>query len=108
MMSNEHARPRHHVTLTEVATHLGVAPSTVSNAYNRPDQLSPALRERILATAAELGYAGPDPLGRNLRLRQAGAIGVLFPARLSDAFADPAATVFLEGLTAVAERSGYG
>jgi DNA-binding LacI/PurR family transcriptional regulator len=91
-----------------VARALGVSPSTVSNAYNRPDQLSPALRERILAAAAQLGYAGPDPLGRNLRLRQAGAIGVLFPARLSDAFADPAATVFLEGLTAVAERSGYG
>ena len=42
-----------------VARDLGVSPSTVSNAYNRPDQLSPALRERVLSTAAKLGYAGP-------------------------------------------------
>ena len=39
---------------------------TVSNAFSRPDQLSAALREKILATAAELGYAGPDPAARTL------------------------------------------
>jgi DNA-binding LacI/PurR family transcriptional regulator len=96
------------VTGATVARALGISPSTVSNAYNRPDQLSPALRESILAAADRLGYAGPDPLGRSLRRRHAGAIGVLFSERLSDAFADPAATVFLEGLSAVAEEAGYG
>jgi DNA-binding LacI/PurR family transcriptional regulator len=101
-------KDRSRVTGATVARVLGISPSTVSNAYNRPDQLSPALRERILAAAAELGYAGPDPLGRNLRRRRAGAIGVLFSERLSDAFADPAATVFLEGLSSVAEEAGYG
>jgi DNA-binding LacI/PurR family transcriptional regulator len=99
---------RRRSTGATVARAVGVSPSTVSNAYNRPDQLSPALRERIFAAAARLGYAGPDPLGRNLRRRRAGAIGVLFSERLSYAFADPAATVFLEGLTAVAEDAGYG
>jgi DNA-binding LacI/PurR family transcriptional regulator len=99
---------RARVTGATVAQALGVSPSTVSNAYNRPDQLSPALRERILAAAVQLGYAGPDPLGRNLRRRRAGAIGVLFSERLSDAFADPAATVFLEGLGSAAEEAGYG
>ena len=96
------------VTGAIVAKELGVSPSTVSNAYNRPDQLSHVLRERILAAAGRLGYAGPDPLGRSLRRRHAGAIGVLFSERLSHAFADPAATVFLEGLSAVAEDAGYG
>jgi DNA-binding LacI/PurR family transcriptional regulator len=38
-------------TLQTVADHLGVSRATVSNAYNRPDQLSPALRERVLAAA---------------------------------------------------------
>ena len=99
---------RRRVTGATVAGELGISPSTVSNAYNRPDQLSAALRERVLTAADRLGYAGPDPLGRNLRRRRAGAIGVLFSERLSDAFADPAATVFLEGLSAVAEEAEYG
>ena len=55
------------VTLATVAEALGVSAMTVSNAYNRPDKLSPELRERILAKADELGYAGPNVLARSLR-----------------------------------------
>ncbi|MDQ3923924.1 MAG: LacI family DNA-binding transcriptional regulator, partial [Actinomycetota bacterium] len=51
------------VTLTRIAEVVGVSPMTVSNAYNRPDQLSEALRERIFETARKLGYHGPDPVG---------------------------------------------
>src|SRR5204863_2349682 len=91
-------------TLAHVAAHLGVSPSTVSNAYNRPDQLSPALRERVLLTAAELGYAGPDPVARSLRSGRAGAIGVVFPERVAYAFDDPAAVRFLQGLSHAADE----
>ena len=52
------------VTLQTVADHVGVSRTTVSNAYNRPDQLGDELRERILAAADELGYRGPDAAGR--------------------------------------------
>ena len=38
-------------TLASIAADLGVSRTTVSNAYNHPDQLSPALRRRILAHA---------------------------------------------------------
>jgi len=38
-------------TLRDVARTLGVSVATVSNAYNRPDQLSEDLRDRILAAA---------------------------------------------------------
>lgn len=103
-----HRQQTRRITGATVAEAVGVSPSTVSNAYNRPDQLSAELRERILAAADQLGYPGPDPLGRNLRLRQAPAIGVLFSERLSDVFADPAATAFLEGLTSVIEKTGHG
>ena len=48
------------MTLATVAEALGVSAMTVSNAYNRPEKLSPELRERILAKADELGYAGPE------------------------------------------------
>ena len=62
------ARPRK-PTLDTVAGVVGVSRATVSNAYNRPDQLSAALRERILAAALDLGYAGPDPVARSLATR---------------------------------------
>jgi len=90
--------------MVAVARLLGVSPSTVSNAYNRPDQLSPALRERVLRTAAELGYAGPDPVARSLRSGRAGAIGVIFAERLPYAFDDPAAVRFLQGLSQAADE----
>jgi len=95
-------------TLTSLARALGVSPSTVSNAFNRPDQLSPALRQRILAAAREAGFAGPDPVARSLRRGSAGAIGVLFTESLAYAFTDPAAVVTLGGLAGVVAEDGLG
>jgi DNA-binding LacI/PurR family transcriptional regulator len=94
------------VTLQTLADRLGISRTSASNAFNRPDQLNPALRERVLAVAAELGYAGPDPRGRALRSGRAGAIGVLLTEQLSYAFADPAAVATLRGLAEEAERVG--
>jgi DNA-binding LacI/PurR family transcriptional regulator len=94
------------VTLQTLADALGVSRTTASNAFNRPDQLNPALRERVLALAAELGYAGPDPAGRALRSGRAGAIGVLLTEQLSYAFGDPAAVATLRGLAIEAEQAG--
>lgn len=94
-----HPRP----TLADVAAHAGVSRTTVSNAYNRPDQLSEDSRRRVLAAAAALGYAGPDPLARSLRTRSADVVGLIFSARLSRAFSDPAAVEFLEGVAEVCE-----
>lgn len=93
------------VTIADVARALGIAPATVSNAYNRPDQLSPALRERVFATAAALGYQ-PNPAARGLRRGRSGAIGVLSSYRLSYAFSDPAYVQFLRGVVGVAETEG--
>ena len=69
-------------TLASLAAELGVSRTTVSNAYNRPDQLAPATRERILAAAAARGYAGPDPTARSLRTRRQGSVGVLLTEHL--------------------------
>ncbi|MFC5266550.1 LacI family DNA-binding transcriptional regulator [Kribbella qitaiheensis] len=92
------------VTIKTVAQAVGVSPSTVSNAYNKPDQLSAAMRERILAKAKELGYAGPDASARALRSGKVGAVGVLFTDKLAYAFSDPYAVGFLAGLAEVAEE----
>ena len=95
-------------TLQTVADTVGVSRSTVSNAYGRPDQLSPELRERILTAARELGYSGPNPSARSLRRGRAGAIGVLFTDVLSYAFRDPFAVQFLQGLAESAEQHSTG
>ncbi|MDG4788939.1 LacI family DNA-binding transcriptional regulator [Micromonospora sp. WMMD1102] len=95
-------------TLQTVADAVGVSRSTVSNAYSRPDQLSPALREKIHEAARRLGYPGPDPTARSLRRGRVGAIGVLFTSALSYAFTDPYAVQFLRGVAESAERHGSG
>src|SRR5918994_327282 len=81
---------------------------TVSNAYNRPDKLSPALRNRVFATAKRLGYSGPDPLAATLRRGLVGAFGLLFDDPLPYAFTDPAAVLFFEGIAAVCEEERVG
>jgi DNA-binding LacI/PurR family transcriptional regulator len=105
------ARPlnaRRPATLASLAAELGVSRTTVSNAYNRPDQLSPELRRRVLETARRLGYPGPDPVARSLRTRQAGAVGLLLTEAMTYAFSDPAALGFLEGLALACEEVGRG
>lgn len=96
------------VTLKTIANELGVSPMTVSNAYNRPEKLSPALRERVLATAKRLGYSGPDPVAATLRRGRVGALGLLFDDPLPYAFVDPASVLFFEGIAAVCERERVG
>lgn len=91
-------------TLQTIADELGVSRSTVSNAYSRPDQLSPELRARIFAAAERLGYSGPNPTARSLRRGKVDAIGVLLTANLSMAFTDPYAVAYLRGLAEAAER----
>ena len=96
------------VTLRTVAQEAGVSVSTVSNAYNKPDQLSAEVRTRVLDTAKRLGYAGPDPAARSLRSQRAGAIGLLLTERLSYAFSDPYSVGMLAGLAEVAEEHRTG
>src|ERR671930_1956468 len=95
-------------TLADVAAHLGISRTTVSNAYNRPNQLSPALREKVLAAAGELGYTGPDPMARSLRRGRAGSLGLVFDHQLRYIFSDPAAVLFLGGVAAGCEENGTG
>lgn len=95
-------------TLKDVARDLGVVPSTVSNAYNRPELVSAELRERVFEAASRLGYTGPDPMARGLRRGTANAIGIIHPEPVSYAFTDPVASLFLRGLATAVEVSGHG
>jgi len=91
-------------TLQTIADELNVSRSTVSNAYSRPDQLSPELRNRILEAAERLGYPGPNPSARSLRSGKTGTLGVVLTSDLSMAFSDPYAVAYLRGLAQAAEE----
>src|SRR4029079_1088773 len=106
MERSQRARPP--ATLASLAAELGVSRTTVSNAYNRPDQLSPQLRSRVMEAERRMGYPGPDPVARSLRTRKAGAVGLLLTEQVSYAFRDPGAVSFLEGLTLGCDEAGLG
>ncbi|WAL59692.1 LacI family DNA-binding transcriptional regulator [Thermocoleostomius sinensis] len=93
------------VTLRDIAAALGISRTTVSNAFNRPDQLSPELRDRVMAMAKAMNYPGPNPMGRMLRTGETGTIGLVFSESLSYAFSDPVAIAFLQGVASVCERA---
>ncbi|MTE24272.1 LacI family DNA-binding transcriptional regulator [Microbacterium sp. ZXX196] len=63
------------VGIRDVAEHAGVSIASVSNALNRPEQVSDALRQRVTASVATLGYA-PMPAARQLRAGRSGLIGM--------------------------------
>ena len=98
MRERDHVVREARPTLDTVARAAGVSRMTVSNAYNRPDQIAGQTREKVLRIARELGYAGPDPAARSLRRGRAGTVGVLLTERLPYAFADPGLVAFLHGV----------
>lgn len=106
--SNAGLPPRLQVTLKSLAKQLGVSAMTVSNAFNRPRELSADLRQRILTSAASAGYHGPRPSGRMLRTGLAGAIALSNPDPVHCLFEDSNASAFMAGISDVCEQHQYG
>jgi DNA-binding LacI/PurR family transcriptional regulator len=96
------------VTLQTIADRLGVSRTTVSNAFSKPDQLTPKLRSKILKVADEIGYCGPDPAARTLRSGKSGAYGLLLTESLSYMVTDPAAVQLLQGIAGVFDERDAG
>jgi DNA-binding LacI/PurR family transcriptional regulator len=95
-------------TLAQVAELAGVSVMTASYTYNRPGRVSDQARAKVLAAAAQLGYAGPDPSARSLRRGSTLTLGVVLGEHLSYAFDDPGAVSFLAGVAEVCAARGYG
>jgi len=98
---------RRRPTLDDVADAVGVSRATVSNAYNRPDQLSASLRDEVLRAAQRLGYTGPNPIARSLATQRTGAIAFMLDTGLSAAFSDPALSITLDALAATVDPGGH-
>jgi DNA-binding LacI/PurR family transcriptional regulator len=95
------ARPR----IDDVAKRAGVSKTSVSFAFNQPDNLKAATRERILAAAAELGYR-PSPIARRLASRRTDQLGLVVPQSTHDVFANPFLAELLRGIGDVCDREG--
>lgn len=72
---DEQARVRN---ITDLARLAGVSPGTVSRALADSQLIAKKTRERIQALAREHDFR-PNVMARNLRIKRAGAIGVLIP-----------------------------
>jgi LacI family transcriptional regulator len=86
-------------TIKDVAEAAGVGVATVSRVLSG-GSASQSTRERVLAVAAQLDYR-PSALGRNLRQRRTGGMGLLVPD-LTDNFYGQLA----EGVLACARAAG--
>lgn len=64
--------------ITDLARLAGVSPGTVSRALADSQLIAKKTRERIQALAREHDFR-PNVMARNLRIKRAGAIGVLIP-----------------------------
>lgn len=71
-------KPIKGVTIRQVAEAAGVARSSVSRAFTKPDMLSPDTVKRILATAKTLGYV-PNYTARALSTGRYGNIALIVP-----------------------------
>ena len=96
------------VRLRDVAERAGVSVGSASNAFGRPELVSEDVRKRVFAAAKELGYAGPDPSARRLRLGRAGALGLIFSERLEYQFTDPVALAFFAALANAMQDTHLG
>lgn len=65
-------------SVIDVARALGVAPSTVSRAFNHPEKLRPETVAAVHETAARLGYV-PNRHAQALITGRTGAIGLIVP-----------------------------
>jgi LacI family repressor for deo operon, udp, cdd, tsx, nupC, and nupG len=70
--------PSRRPTLADVAREAGVATSTVSRAFSRPQRVNHRTREHVLAVAQELGYV-PNPTAQALESGRTRTIALLVP-----------------------------
>ncbi|MDC9823167.1 LacI family DNA-binding transcriptional regulator [Devosia sp. ZB163] len=96
------------VRLSDVARAAGVSLGTASNVFNRPDIVRAEVREHVERVARELGFSGPDPVGRLLMGGKANAIGVLPAGDMSVSFTigSPYLSALLLGVAEVCDEHG--
>lgn len=97
------------ITSSEIARQAGVSRATVSvvlSGTRSTSRVSDATRQRVLAVAAELGYA-PHPVARALRRKRTGVLGFIPRARRTTLFDHPVPYLLGIALSRAAAAYGY-
>jgi LacI family transcriptional regulator len=89
------------MTLIELARELNLSIATISRALNRPDDVAPATRERVLAAVHRNGHYQPGR-PRSLRAQQTRTIGVIISDIRNYFFA-----AFVKSIEDRARANGY-
>nr|WP_281070722.1 LacI family DNA-binding transcriptional regulator [Oceaniglobus trochenteri] len=88
--------------MQDIANELGVSAATVSNALTGRGRVSPALRDRIRATALAMEYR-PSPQARALRTGRSGVIGLVLPD-----LSNPLFPAIAQAVESAAAAAGFG
>ncbi|MFO1068032.1 MAG: LacI family DNA-binding transcriptional regulator [Geminicoccaceae bacterium] len=89
-------------TIRDVARAAGVSTATVSAVLNDTAFVSPALRQRVEAAVAKLGYA-PHSIARSLKRGRTQLLGLMIPD-----ITNPFFTELVHVVEVAAHRAGYG
>jgi len=92
-------------TLKDIARQVGVSVTTVSRALAGYDDVAAETRERILESAAALGYH-PNLMARRLQKQRTDTLGFIMPT-FGPRFSDPFFSEFLAGIGNEAAAHGY-
>lgn len=90
-----------HITIYDIAKQLNISPATVSRALNDHSAVNKVTKQKILKTAAELGYQS-NLYASNLRRQYTNTIGVIVP-QLNSHFQSSV----MAGMEKVANEAGY-
>lgn len=90
-----------YVTIKDIARKLSVSVSTVSRALNNDVNIRQETRNRIIATAKEMGYF-KNPVAMNLKSGRTHTIGVIVPE-----MSTPYAAKVIDGIQNVCYKNNY-
>lgn len=93
-------------TIKEIASTLGVSPSTVSRALNNMPGVTEEMRKKVRRLAREMGYK-PSVAARNLVMKRTGNIGLFVPRGISFVMTNPFFAKVMEGISEIMDGDGY-
>jgi LacI family transcriptional regulator len=99
-------RPQATMNLKELATKLGLSPTTVSRALNGYPEVNADTRERVMAAAHRYNYA-PNTRAIRLATGRALAVGHVIPIATRHEIVNPVFADFIAGAGETYSRQGY-
>ena len=94
------------LTLEEIGRRAGVSRSTVSRVVNERQNVSPAVRRRVMAVIEETGYQ-PHAAARSLAGQRTQLLGLVIPHPVQAFFSDPYFPRLIQGMAQSCNANGY-